>query len=410
MLLFFTLLIVIYLTGIMLSPFPCWPTYRLLWKKVLFTRNASIPLSVRLNQARFLLKSIALCPLTTLLWYLDELLYPEYKQVKIKPVFIIGQPRSGTTFLHRTLAADKQNFIALKHIEWRYPFVLFQRCLKKFAWVKRLTERNYWPDTEEGRLAAKMHPNSLSDCEEDGIFFEECFLHHMFIYLRFPYPELLQHVDSFQVLSQKQQERMLSAHQKAIQKAIYLRGHDESYYLSKEVTSHNKIPSLIKRYPDAKFIISVRHSDDFMSSLLALVRQSTLSKTGVDPMTIPGWEEAFIKRMQEDSLRLRDLCENEINPDRQVRIMFSDFTHHISRSLSLVYEKYGLVMGEEQLSYLKDVEESQADRKRGYYYDVDSFSGFEDFDQFVCSVQTDFEKLMNPYSTRPTYPVDLVAN
>ena len=177
-----------------------------------------------------------------------------------------------------------------------------------------------------------------------------------------------------------------------------MRGHDESYYLSKEVTSHNKVPSLIKLYPDAKFIVSLRRSNDFMNSLLALVKQSTLSKTGIDPMTIPGWEKTFIKRMQEDSLRLRDLCENEITPDRQVRIMFDDFSHHISRSLSLVYQRYGLVMGEEMLSYLKNLEESQANRERGYSYDVTSFSGFEDFDQFVCRAQSELERFMEAYT------------
>jgi len=33
--------------------------------------------------------------------FLDEIFYPDYKKQKIeKPVFIIGNPRSGTTFLY----------------------------------------------------------------------------------------------------------------------------------------------------------------------------------------------------------------------------------------------------------------------------------------------------------------------
>lgn len=398
MLSFLMLLAVVYLVSVFCSPFPCWPTYRLLWKKLLFSRNASITSSARWKQARFLSLYLLSCPLTTLLWYLDELLFPGYKEVKVKPVFIIGQPRSGTTFLHRTLAADKKNFIAVKHIEWRYPFLSLQRCLEKYAWARNLAERNYWPDTEQGRLAAKMHPNSLSDYEEDGIFFEECFLHHMFIYLRFPYPELLQQVDGFTDLPPWQQERMLTAHHKAIQKAIYRRGNKESFYLSKEVTSHNKIPSLLHRYPDAKFIISVRSSSDFMNSLLALVRQSTLSKTGVDPVTIQGWEENFIIRMREDSLMLRDLCENEIAADKQIRIMFDDFSHHITRSLALVYSKFELSMSDEYHSYLDEIESSQARRERGYNYAVNSFSGFEGFDLFVSRTRVGFELFIESHA------------
>ena len=40
---------------------------------------------------------------------LDALLFPSWKSTKIdSPVFITGIPRSGTTFLHRTLAQDKR--------------------------------------------------------------------------------------------------------------------------------------------------------------------------------------------------------------------------------------------------------------------------------------------------------------
>ena len=41
----------------------------------------------------------------------DDLFYKEYQQQKLaQPVFIIGNPRSGTTFLHRLMARDERNF------------------------------------------------------------------------------------------------------------------------------------------------------------------------------------------------------------------------------------------------------------------------------------------------------------
>ena len=41
---------------------------------------------------------------TNLTLFLDNIFFPQYRKVEVKnPVFIIGHPRSGTTFLHRLL-------------------------------------------------------------------------------------------------------------------------------------------------------------------------------------------------------------------------------------------------------------------------------------------------------------------
>ncbi|MFT4901153.1 MAG: hypothetical protein ACI81V_000420 [Lentimonas sp.] len=38
---------------------------------------------------------------------IDELCYPHYRRIEVKaPLFIAGIPRSGTSFVHRTLASD----------------------------------------------------------------------------------------------------------------------------------------------------------------------------------------------------------------------------------------------------------------------------------------------------------------
>ena len=40
---------------------------------------------------------------------LDEVCFPSYRQMKLKePVFVLGVPRSGTTFLHKTLQRDSR--------------------------------------------------------------------------------------------------------------------------------------------------------------------------------------------------------------------------------------------------------------------------------------------------------------
>lgn len=365
------------------SPFPYWPTYLLLWKTLL---KSSAPLVAKRKQALFLVKAAVMAPLWGLFWLLDELIFPQYRKGKIKPVFIIGQPRCGTTLLHRTLATDTDSFFAIRHIEWRYPFITIQKLLTLFGVDKRLGTKNYWSKSDAGQLAAKMHPNTLADWEEDGIFFEENFLHHLFIFLRFPYPEILPALDDFENLPESARTRMMEAHRKVLQKVLFLQGDGEKYYLSKEVTSHNKITSILKLYPDAKFIIAVRSAETFMSSLMALVRMSTQSKTGVDPVTIPGWEAAMIERMRSDSSLLVSLCHNDIPLEKQIRVSATAFMTQIDAVVHEIYRELGLSISDSYGEHIQLLRAKQRGRNRGYDYERIELEGFEQYDDFVQEI------------------------
>lgn len=375
--------IVVYIAAIIWAPFPYWPSYLILWKAIFRFPG---PWRMKLRQAFFLIKAGISAPIWTIFWYLDEIFYPCYRQRDIQPVFIIGQPRCGTTFLHRTLATDDHTFFAVRHIEWRYPFITVQKLIKVFGLDRNLSNVSYWPNTESGQMAAKMHPNTLADWEEEGIFFEEKFLHHFFIFLRFPYPELLPYLDSFPELPERSQQKMLRAYRKTLQKVQYLRGHQPRIYLSKEVTSHKRIPALLKLFPSARFVVIVRPSRDFMSSLRALMRMSTMSKTDVDPCLNEEWHAAFIRRMREDSLRLVSLCMGIIPADKLIRISANYFMANPGAAVHSIYRALGLAMHDKFATYLSQVETHQKARARGYDYDDVAPKGFDDYDAFVRDI------------------------
>ena len=50
-------------------------------------------------------------------FWLDDILFPAYKEHVIeKPLFILGNLRSGTTFLHRLLSRESTTFTSLDHM------------------------------------------------------------------------------------------------------------------------------------------------------------------------------------------------------------------------------------------------------------------------------------------------------
>ena len=380
-----TVLTLALIIGYVTAPFPCWFS---VWRLACSLFESNLPLSARRQQLAFLILQLVVTPLRTWLWHLDDWLFPGYRQVTITPIFIIGEPRCGTTHLHRTLASSG-HFMAVQHLHWRFPYILLQRLFAPLGITKWLGRRNYWPNTHVGELASTMHPNRLVDWEEDGIFFEENFCHHFFLFLRFPYPQLLAYIDDFQGLSLRIQENMFTAHQKAIQKAAFLKGKNEIFYLSKEVTSHNKIKSLLVLYPQSRFVVVVRESQAFMSSLIALMGASSASKNeGYDPTGDSDWQRAFNARMVRDSNSLVNLCEDVIPRSRQFRVHYNDLQLNISSAVGQIHKWLDLPLKPSFQRYLHLLVTRQRHRDRGYAYPTYSFSGFDRYDKFVASINS----------------------
>lgn len=94
------------------------------------------------TQARFTLKRFAMMSLFLSIFFLiqlmhwigfflDDIFFSGYRNVEVKePLFIVGVPRSGTTFLHRVLANDTEQFTT---------FTLWE-----LLFAPSVTERMFW--------------------------------------------------------------------------------------------------------------------------------------------------------------------------------------------------------------------------------------------------------------------------
>ena len=61
---------------------------------------------------------------------LDRILYPGFRKVKVeKPIFIVGNGRSGTTHMHRLLAGDARRFTYFRTYEMLIPSIVQRKAL-----------------------------------------------------------------------------------------------------------------------------------------------------------------------------------------------------------------------------------------------------------------------------------------
>ena len=368
-----------------LSPFPHWPSWCICLKEA-FTR--SLPLSAKSRQFKFLAINLVLAPFHGLVAVIDDLIFSGYKNVVIEPIFIIGEPRCGSTFLHRTMALSG-NHLAIRHYQWRYPSVFLQKIISFFAIDKVFENLNYWPKSNEGSVAEKMHANNLADWEEDGIFFEEKLNHHFFMFLRFPYPNVLKNATDYKTLSARHRKKFLFEHKKAVQKIAHAQGLIHISYLSKEVVSHSMISDLINIYPNAKFICTVRESYKFLSSLIPLARISTATKNnGFDPKSLQYWEELILKKIQTDCLILREFSIRHSSNKNQLLIHSDRLFSNPAMSILSIYKWLDIPLAKDYFEQIYEISKSQKSRKKGYANNLLDYNrdDFELYDNFVRAV------------------------
>ena len=123
------IILLFYITTWSTSPFADWKIWiKLVRRSLLGGRYGELPLRFNLvGLAPLLWFAFVQWPLETCLWYLDEILFVSYQQTKVtEPLFLLGQPRSGTTKFQDTLAADEEEFCSMLLWEMRFPYLSVQ--------------------------------------------------------------------------------------------------------------------------------------------------------------------------------------------------------------------------------------------------------------------------------------------
>ncbi len=208
---------------------------------------------------------------------IDEIFYPSYRKINIiSPHYIIGMPRSGTTYLHNLLIADKKRFTSMRFWEillapsiiQKKIFLTFKKIDKKFKhcfstkllkWDKRLFQKY-----------ESIHPLSFFNFEEDDYI-----LVHIFstVHLIFPFPEI-KYFNSFirfdECLSEKRKKRIMLFYKKCVQKHMYVFGKNKTY-LAKSPLHTSKLHSIKKIFPDSFFIYMIRKPHQTISSTIGLL-------------------------------------------------------------------------------------------------------------------------------------------
>lgn len=221
----------------------------------------------------------------------DNWLFPGYRKVTInKPVFIVGMPRSGTSFLHKLLALDDRRFTTTALWELIFaPSIIQRRFWRGLGRLDALIGRPLGRALSGAeRLLLSwlddVHKTGLQSPEEDFLGLLPaggCFL----LVLLFPQQRLWRLAYFDRDLTDAEQARILRFYRGLVQRHLYCHGQDKTY-LSKNPSFSPMVKGLARTFPDARFIATFRNPTDAVpSQVSAMVNAAIL----IDPHTDTGY-------------------------------------------------------------------------------------------------------------------------
>jgi len=273
---------------------------------------------------------------------LDHLLFPGFKrQVIRKPVFIIAPPRSGTTFLQKLLARNREVFAPVLMYQTIFPSITLQKIILGIASLGEkkdglLGELISWVERHFFGGWDNMHKMRFNQPEEDDGFFVYTFVTEA-IYLLFPYVRLLWGAGFSDDLPLPQRRRVMRYYRTCLQRHLYLHGRDK-VLLSKATQLSGSVLGLREEFPDARIINILRNPAESIASHVSVFYPVW---KWVDP-AIPKKSRASFEYAELAAAWFRHLEMKDRHADRNryLRIRYRDLVSDPADTVRSIYRHF----------------------------------------------------------------------
>jgi hypothetical protein len=301
------------------------------------------------RRAGILLVLYLLYPLFELLVWLnlllDDLFFRGYRSVEVSsPVFVVGNFRSGTTFLHRLLAKDQERFTTMKMWEALFaPSILGRKVVKAIVildrWLGRLGARQVAAVEEQWHEENVMHKVGLREPEEDDYL-----LLHIWSALTIGLSSgVLEEARPYAYfdtsLSKTDRDRIMGFYRRCLQRHLY--AHRNGQYLAKNPALTPKLDSVYEWFPDARVICLVRSPFEAVPSFVNMM-QFSWRVIGA-PKESDGLRD-FVVDMARHWYRYPLERLEGAPEDRYVFVRYDDLVADPAGTVAGVYERFGFEM------------------------------------------------------------------
>lgn len=305
---------------------------------------------------------------------LDNLVYRRWKNQKLdRPIFILGNPRSGTTFLHRLLLGAG-SMSAMELWEMMLPAITARKALGQV--VPRMSAIN-----PAQYHASDAHETSLRGIETDDLAWLFHSLDGPFAWAYFSAWHDTWGTDSAQRAFavgdvEGDDDRFFSFFEKVWKKSLYLSGKSRMLVKSSMLTF--RIPAILRRYPDAKLLYVVRDPVETIPSGMSLLTDALQNAFDIDHRTTASDRNHWLDNLYRVSVALfRDFhgryVAGEIPADSLLIVRYPDLIENLEQTMSDILEFIDVAATEEFRQEVRGQAAKQRAHNSSHTYSAERF-------------------------------------
>ena len=310
---------------------------------------------------------------------LDHLFFPSIRKKKISPLAIVGNPRSGTTFLHRFLI--NQGFGTGARL-WQmvYPALTLQKLIKPILPLLEIIS----PARHHSTAA---HQTSLTSLETDDVSLLFKYFDGFFLYgfiLSFAEEELF---DWFDPKKRDTSDRDFNWYKKFWTRLAVSAKHET--VIPKLFSISTNVPAFQKRFPGAKILYMIRDPLNVLPSGLSLV-------TGVLDKRFGFWnldedvKNRFINRLYNALLELlkrfhEDWENGSIDRSKVLIIKYDYMMTNFEELMDDIFNFTGFSPTDKMKDEIRITAEQQRKYESSHKYNLEKFGLTEEQIKNDCS-------------------------
>jgi hypothetical protein len=302
---------------------------------------------------------------------LDRLVYPGFRRTQVTtPVFIVGQPRSGTTLMHKLACGDSERFTYFMMYELFLPSIVQKKLVRLLGRLDRrflggsIARRiGAWEDRTFAK-GRQMHPMGLTNPEEDEFLMMPCCASST-LAMVFPYQRELNRLHYFDERPPSVRRRIMRYYRGCVQRQIYLNGNDR-ILCSKNPVFVPKLRSLLETFPDAKFIVMVRTPYETIPSILKMMERNWRA-TGCDRQRI-GESLRLLGEQCFHTYRYPFEILETRPPETFAIVSYTDLVASPTRVFEDVYARLGFEMSPAFATFLANEEAKSKEHRSEHVY------------------------------------------
>lgn len=344
-----------------------------------------------------LFKLLVTVPLTTVLhaifFALDYIFFPALWRQEVKsPVFIVGHARSGTTLMHRLMAADGERFSYFYYWETFFPALTERALVRAVGWLdhtllgsaieKRL---RVWDEKTFGPFR-HIHSQGLWIPEEDQFVMKASFVTQQWA-LDLP---LMGEIDIFHIddLSAQRKKKWMQYYKACVKRQLVWNGGDKTH-LSKNPLMCGWVNAIIETFPDARVVVMVRDPIQCIPSTLRLVeltwKGNKWQKEQYDDA------QKALTRISFDSFKLPVEALNKHSATPHYFVDYRDLVGAPKNTVEAIYSELGLDLSPQYCEYLATQEEKEKKHSSHYKYSIENYA------VTPAEIETELEEFYQQY-------------